>query len=593
MFANNKKMWMSLFSVLVALSMVLVACGPTPAPVEIKETTIVKETQIVKETVKETVIVEGTPQVVEKEVTTVVEKVVTATPEPTKAVSNEPVFGGEFHGAFGGVPPTLDTMATSSGSVSGVTNMLQETLVAFGEDFGIVPMLADSWDISDDGLTYTFHLRQGVKFHNGKEMTSDDVMASMDRFLQVTARKTAFEVMESYEAPDPYTFVTTLKNPFAGWLLAVASPSSSLVIQPREAIEGKAANELVVPDDILGTGPYMLKEYVADQYAHLVRFDDYSSLPGPMDGLGGGKIAYFDDVYLHFVAETGARLAGLEVGDYDWIAGPSPSDIPVIQKSEDMKLVIIYPASGGYLLFNHSPEEQWSSDVTFRQAVLAALDMEALGMATTGGHPELFGLNESLWPPETAWYFSDDFAKAQYNQANPEKAKELLAQAGYNGEEIVIATYNAEDYVRTMLTVASQLNAAGVTTKVELYDWPGIFAKWAENTGWHISSTYNNTFQLLDPGAATVMFTCASTHPVAVHYCNPDMDAAFDALSKTATLDEYKEALKPIQRIFYEDLPNIKTFERYSVEAIRSNIMGYKGHGRGGTYRFYNVWRQQ
>jgi peptide/nickel transport system substrate-binding protein len=484
-------------------------------------------------------------------------------------------------------------MATSNSATAGITTLMQETIVAFGEDFSIVPMLADSWEISDDGMTYTFNLREGVKFHNGKEMTSDDVIASIDRFLEVTARASSFEIMESYEAPDDYTLVTKLSKPSAGWLGTLASPSSALVIMPREAVEGKGSGDLVVPDDILGTGPYKLVEIVPDQYALLERFEDYQSLPGERDGLGGGKIAYFDTIRMDFVPEAGARLAGLEVGDYDWISGPSQSDIGVINASPDMELVVIKPANGGYILFNHSEQQPFSSDVTFRQAVLAALDMESLGMAFTGGNRDLFDLNPCMWPEGTFWNFQDDFADAQYNQHDIEKAQQLLAEAGYNGEEIVIATYNDESWTRIMLALASQLGEAGIKTKVELYDWPGIFAKWAEETGWHISFTQNNTFQLLDPGAATVMWTCASTHPVSVHYCNPDMDAAFEALAAAPTLDEYKEALKPIQQLVYEDLPNIKTGDNHVLEAIRSEIKGYRGFGRGGTYRFYGVWRQE
>jgi peptide/nickel transport system substrate-binding protein len=316
-------------------------------------------------------------------------------------------------------------------------------------------------------------------------------------------------------------------------------------------------------------------------------------LPGERDGLGGAKIAYFDEVRIEFVPEAGARLAGLEAGTYDWMDSPSQSDMSLIDASPEMEMVIIQPANGGYILFNHSPKEKFSSDVKFRQAVLAALDMEALGMAFTAGHRELFDLNSSLWPKETQWYTPDAFADSQYNQKNPDKAKQLLTEAGYNGEEIIIATYNTENYTRIMLALASQMGAVGIKTKVELYDWPGIFAKWPEETGWHISFTQNNTFQLLDPSAASVMFTCASTHPVSVHYCNPEMDAVFDAMSKAATLDEFKASLLPMQTIFWEDLPNIKTGDQAILEAIRSEIKGYRGFGRAGTYRFYGVWRQE
>lgn len=563
----------------VIVSLTATQCAPATSEVEI---------------VERTVIVEGTPEVIreEVEVTKVVEVEVTNTPAPAVEgpVCGEPVYGGEANYAMSTAPPTLDTQSTSTSATSAITAHVFEPLVTFGYDFSIIPMLAESWEISEDALTYTFHLREGVKFHDGTDMTSEDVIASMTRFMEVSPRASQFEILESYEAVDDYTVEMTLSTPSAAWLSTIGSPSSELAIHPKEIIEGKGKGELKFPDDIVGTGPYRLVEYEPDQFAHLQRFEDYQSLPGEPDGIGGAKIAYFDDVYFHFVPETGARMAGLEAGEYDWIGGPSPTDLPRLEAAPETKVEYIFPASGAYLLFNHADE--LAGDLRFREAVLAALDMEALGLAAFSGNEEMFELNYSIWPQQTDWFFEDDYAAQRYNQNDPEKAAELLEELGYDGREIVLSSPENPQYYQQLLKVSDILRGLGVKTKVELYDWPGIFSRWAEESGWHISMTGNNTVQLLDPNAISVFLHCDATHPVSVHYCNPEMDAAIEALDRAATPEERKELLRPILRIFWEDLGNIKTIEMASVEALRSDICGYQGYGRGGTYRAWGVWRQ-
>jgi peptide/nickel transport system substrate-binding protein len=597
MFFSKGKTWMSVFSLLLVLTLLLSACAtPTPEVIEkVVEkvvTQIVKETQVVKETVKETVIVEGTPQVVEKEVTKVVEveveKVVTPTPEPVAEKCTEPAFGGVFKAALGSSPPSLDTMATVAAATTYISLHTHEKLVEFGEDYSVIPGLAESWDMSDDGKTYTFYLREGVKFHNGKEMTSEDVIASLERYLEVSARRAQFDLLESWEAPDDYTVVMQLSSPSAGWLGTLATPASDLSIWPKEIIEGKPKGE-INPEDVVGTGPYQLVEVLPDQLYRMTRFEDYEPLPGERDGLGGAKIPYFDEVHLLIVPETGARMAGLETGEYDWVGTPPGTDLPRLDANPETQVFVTKPASGGYVLFNHA--DPLSGNLKFREAVLAVLDMEAVGMAMADGNRDLFDLNYSIWPPQTVWYTEDDYAQSRYNQNDPETAKQLLEEAGYAGEEVIlVGTRTSPALFKQVMAVADQLqNKLDMNVRVEMYDWPGTISKWAEETGWHIGSTTNITLQLLNPNAASGYWGSWGTHPVRVHYSNPEFDAAFEALDRTATFEERKEQLKEIQRLFYEDLPNIKTVEIYSTSAGRSDICNYKGWYR---LRFFGVWRQ-
>jgi peptide/nickel transport system substrate-binding protein len=570
------------------LGMFVSACGPTPTPEVVEVEKVV--TQVVKETVKETVIVEGTPEVVEKEVTKVVEveQVVTATPEPSPTPkSEEPVSGGVFKAAVNAPVPSIDTQVSVADATMQVTQQIVESLVALDESYGFTPLLAESWDVSEDGKTYTFHLRRGRKFHNGKEMTAEDVIASMDRYLEVSGRKAQFEVMESYEAVDDYTVVMNLAEPRAAFLSYLALPVAHFSIFPKEVMES-VGTEPMEAEHLVGTGPYKLVTYEPDRLITMERFEDYEPVPGERNGAGGAKVPYFDEIEFHIVPEAGSRMAGLDTGDYDWVFQPTTTELERIKADPNLQLKVLEPAAGNYIFINHANE--FTNDVTFRQAVLAALNMESINMAALQGVPELFALNECLWSPSTYWYFEDDFATEQYDQRDIEKATQLLAEAGYDGEEIVFVT--SREYPTqygTMMAMADQLGEAGVNVKVEILDWPGVISKWSETDTWHFSVASFNSTELLNPNNWISYWKSDSESIVNCGYGHPDMDAALDALDRATTQEERRELLKDVQRVFYEDLPMIKTGQINWAEAARSDILGLSPWYH---VRFWGVWRQ-
>lgn len=170
-------------------------------------------------------------------------------------------------------------------SVNG-RNMLRgtvmEQLVTLKADGSIAPELCESYDVSDDNSAFTFYLRKGVKFHNGKEMTSADVVASLNRWLECfgTARKMVGDAR--FTVVDDYTVSLTLDHSAIMLLDMLAGAAQAAVIYPVESIEAVNADTGYVPADyIIGTGPYMFKEWAVDQYVLLERFDDYAAYGGP------------------------------------------------------------------------------------------------------------------------------------------------------------------------------------------------------------------------------------------------------------------------------------------------------------------------
>ncbi len=363
--------------------------------------------------------------------------------------------------------------------------------------------------------------------------------------------------------------------------------ASAVHILPKEILEGKG-KETLEAKDLVGTGPYQLVEYKPDQVIRLKRFQDYQPLPGERNGLGGAKIAYFDEIQFIPVTEVGARLAGLETGTYDWIQSVPGKEVDRIQKSSTMAAGVVRPKWGFTLIFNHA--EKFSGDVKFRQAILAGVDMEAIALASTGGNRNLFSLDTSLWPQESIWYFEDAGAAKLYNQKNIDKAKQLLKESGYNGEEIVLAVAKEYDHdYGGIMGLSDQLRKLGVNNKVETYDWPSTMAKWQQKTGWQISATRMATPNLLNPNNWSAYWGSKATSPSRAFYASAKMDSAFDKLDAATTLAERKESLKGVQQVYYDELPYIQTHQLYDVVAYRSNIKDYKGWY---TNRFFGVWRQ-
>ena len=502
--------------------------------------------------------------------------------EPAQA----PKMGGTLKVATQAVPPVLDTQATATVATRLVATHILEPLVTFGENYSVVPMLAESWKISPDGKTYTFKLREGVKFHNGKELTSADVVASIERFLQVTIRKPAFKNLKSFTAKDKYTVEMVLTNASGSFLDALGSPAAELVIMPKEIIAGKAANAFKYPDEYIGTGPYQLAAFKPDQFVTLKRFKDYKPLPGERSGLGGGKMAYFDEVHMEFVKETGARVAAVESGEYGFADAIPGTEYTRLSANPKTKTAITMTQRVGHILFNHA--NKLSGNVKFRHAVLAAMDMDAIGMAASDGVKDLYRLNPSLWPRESVWHYENPQSKELYNQKNPEKAKKLLAEAGYKGEQVVLVVTREYDFMYKMiLTLADQLKRVGVNTKVDVLDWPGTRARWGEKDSWHISTTSYVTPVLVSPEAWGVFWDSEATAPERCGYANPEMDKVFKDLSLASTPERRKAKVQEIQRIMYETLPHIPTVELHEVNLLRSDIQGFKGWY---SNRFFGLW---
>src|SRR6266550_1794102 len=231
------------------------------------------------------------------------------------STSAAPRRGGVLRVAEIGEPLTLDTVATTADLTSIITLPIFEELFTFDAGFRVQPLLAESYTQSKDGLTYTFVLRKNVTFHNGKEMTAEDVVASLERWGKVSPRgASVYKKVESTTASDKYTVALKLKEPFAPLLSFIALPNGAAAIMPKEVVDSTGTGPL---KQYIGTGPYKFAEWIPDRHVKLVRFDTYAARSEAPNGYAGRREALADEVFFYPVSQVATRIAGVQSGDYD------------------------------------------------------------------------------------------------------------------------------------------------------------------------------------------------------------------------------------------------------------------------------------
>ncbi|HTU01902.1 MAG TPA: ABC transporter substrate-binding protein, partial [Candidatus Sulfotelmatobacter sp.] len=327
------------------------------------------------------------------------------------SLAGAPVTGGTLRAALTASPPTLDPHSTTHLAAREVGLHIFESLVSFDAKFQVTPQLAERWEISKDGKVYTFTLRRGVKFHNGKEMTAEDVRASIERFRAVSPQKNQLDDLARLEVVSPIAIRMTLSQPDAAFLAALANPVGQLAILPKEAVEGKPINKA----EVIGTGPYKFVEWIPDRWVRVVRFADYR--PDGKAGVGGfagPRHAYADEIRFIPVTEPGARVAGLQTGEYDFADFLPSASISQLTGDRSLRIVRLGPQNYPTVYFNFTGKFK---SLKLRQAVQAALNMDEIMQVANDGDGRV---DPGFYFKEQVWH--TDAGGTLYNQKNPAKA---------------------------------------------------------------------------------------------------------------------------------------------------------------------------
>ena len=562
--------------------------------VKVIETVIVDRPVTRTEKVVETVVVDRPVTVTEKVVETVIvmqDVMVVATPTP---IGMEPVSGGTVRWALDNNIATLDALKTTSQPEIGALHS-QEKLFEFDETLTPQPSLVESWTTSDDGLTWTFTLREGITFNapvEGRPFTSEHAMANWKRWL---ARDNFGGILsgfiESIETPDDLTYVVTLSEP-TGLLLdgfARLGGYSPYMMPPEmyavDPDEGPGNGDF---ETFGGTGPYQLVQWRPGDRLLFTKWADYKSPSGPTSFLAGTRLAYADVLEAIVIPEEAARIAALETGAVDWIGTISGDQKERLEANPEL---YVFTDDSGPVRIGAWPNHVKGpmSDARVRRAIMIAFPKDDALLATAGD-PALFRQCGSLMLCGTRWGgIRTPGDEIYYDPPDLEAAKALIEEAGYTGAKM------------TLLTRSGSAPSALVMREV------------VEDLGFEVdyrhvdAASYSE--RRADPDRFDMFFTGG---PVSWGGISPLLNSTL-AKGKywnkyqdpsgnfTAMLEEFARAPRErqdeliieMQKLFYQDMQYIPFGEVLSVFAGSKALHGVEIRLLGSHTSFVNSWKDR
>jgi len=442
-----------------------------------------------------------------------------------------------------------------------------EPLYAVDRDYVASPMLAaDMPQVSSDGLTYTIPLRTGVKFHNGQVMTADDVVASLQRWGKVANfGKLMFASVDGLEKTGDAQVQIHLKQRFGQLVTTLAIPAQAAVIMPRSIVDAAGTNEIKQDDQIVGTGPFKLAEWRRGESYTLAPFDGYTALDRDSGGLAGQKRAYAKQVKVSVVTDPNTRLNGLMTGQFQYVYGLLGDQLARL-KSDGQGIRIIRPQFGRIALLNtHNPP---FDDVRVRKAAAYSINAQQV-LSNALGDASLYELDGALFFPEQKLLYSTA-GMDTYGHFDPNRARQLLQQAGSPTHEIVVLAPTYDPILNnTAVTVAQQLAAAGFKTSVESLDQASFLVRQAQPQGWHAYAATTSPGFLL-PSA---MPQLTGEYPYSGYYAKGDTMATLVAHWATTSTDAERQTLiDQIQTQLYVDQPVIKFGNSFGLDGVSPKL---------------------
>lgn len=492
------------------------------------------------------------------------------------AVSQAQSFGGELVYAQKNSPPTLDPMISSSALTRMVSLNVFEMLVTRDELGDPVPDLASSIRETNSGQTYVFKLRHGVRFHNGREMTSDDVRASIERYASVGFDSSVLQLLTNIEVISRYEVALHLSRPDPLFIFRLSSPRSPLVIMPAEEAVKKQRDLKLV-----GTGPFRFDRWIPDAYILLRRFENYSinlSADG-QNGLAGQKRAYLDSVRIKIIPERGTQLAALEAGEVHLLSDVALSSIERLQKRFPLKYHVQFP--GAMYLATLNAGFGATKSIGIRRAIQAAIDCENLMALASDG---VYELSHGLTYPESS-YWAGNAGKTDNCQADGNLAKRLLTETAYNSEKIVIVAHTAVNAVyRSSVVLYEQLRKIGLNVELQVVDFSRALSMVRSGSGWNI---WINNFGIgpwLGPMMLPRFFVGESGFHNTV---DMTLDSAYGELLEAETIEGQVDALARFQERLYKQAYVVKLGDYAVLFASRANVHEFKPYI---VMRFWGIW---
>ena len=439
-------------------------------------------------------------------------------------------------------PPHLDPTSAAAGAIDSVLySNVFEGLTRFMGDGSVVPGLAESWEISEDGLTYTFKLHSGVTFHDGTTMDAEDVKFSLDRINaddSVNAQKALFSAISEVNVVDPTTVEIKLSEPNGNLLFNLAW-GDAVIVAP-ESID----NIKQLP---IGTGAFKFTSWTQGDNIMIEKNPNYWGTPAALD------MATFK-----FISDPTAAFASMMAEDVDvFVAFPAPENLP--QFEADPRFQVLVGSTEGETILAMNNKQAPFDNVKVREAVAHAINRQAIIDGAMFGYGTPIGTHFAPHNPA----YVDETALSAFD---PEKAKALLAEAGFtDGFETTLDLPPPSYARRGGEIIAAQLADVGITAKINNVEW----AQWLETVfkGKNFGLTIVSHTEPMDIGVY-------ANPDYYFQYDNPDFQTLIAKLNKTTDPEMRTQMLGQAQKVIAEDYVNAYLFQLAAITVAKAGVKG-------------------
>ena len=557
------------------------------------------ETIIEKEVPVETIIEKEVPVIVEKEVVVEVEKIVekevvvvaTAVPVMEKVVAEVDKYGGNLKVVAQASIASLDVGASGAYVTAAIARgHLWEPLFGQGLDYTTQPVLIDTFDLSTDGLEWTFTLRD-LEFHDGSPVTALAAIQSLQRHLGQTAGVVLAGFLAGeppiYDAGftvvDDRTFKVSTIEPYGSILDGFALHSGGQSQVFTETASSFAYGDEIGEENYIGTGAYKFKLWEPGNRVVLERFDRFVSRREPESWFVGGKKAYVDTITWFEIPSEETKIAGLQTGEWDFVDSIGLDFVATMTDDPDIDITW-YPGHMWYFAFNQN--EPLADDINFRLAVQKSMDGEA--MLASIGPPETWKLNCSIYGSGTVFESSVGCAE-HYNQNDIDGAKAILTQSSYAGETVTLM--NPTDYSTITpvgFVIKDRMQEIGINVDMPAMDWATRITRTAgrDSVGWHLATSWGTIRNRQNPAFS---FMIASGGVAFNNYYNADMDDAHKGFLRTQDFAEQKALADQMQLLFLQDPPQVYSGIFFMPSGYRTWVENVIPE-HNGQPSYNNVW---
>ena len=487
---------------------------------------------------------------------------------------NEPQMGGKLTVGIEYEPVTLDPHVTGQANARRMLHNIVDTLVYGDDEGGIHPWLAESWEISDDGLEYTFYLRQGVTFHDGEPFNAESVQYMWDRIMDpATASASAIAEMGPFERSeilDEYTIRAYLSEPSALWLRSMSS-SAVAPVSPA-AVEALGDRFGRAP---VGTGPFRIVEWADNESLLVERHPDYDWAPEPF---GHSGPAFLDEIEFVFIPEAQVRLGTVETGETDIIEEVPPRFVDMIDENPDFNLLRA-PYNGSPLHYMINTQVAPTDEVAVRRAILHSVNTEAIvdnlyaGVVEPGNGPmtaTMPGSVEGIY--RDTYPFDTEAAAAILDDAGWELGSDGVRTR--DGERLTVrinVLTDVPEYGELGQVLQSQLGDVGIEVVLQ----PLARSPWAASN--NEGTDYNMVGMGLwrnDPHMLSLLWRTDGSAFTWSHYSNPEFDAIVDEAVRLTDVEQRFALYAEAQAILMEDAVSLPIYDQMNIMAANLAVEG-------------------